>query len=685
MKKLYLLVAVWMITLQLADAQSCPYLTSTSLSSNSNTYYPPNQTNLTAGSSAIALGAVPTGYGGTPIAKGDMLLIIQMQGAQIKSDNSSLYGSNGSFGSGYLNNSSLYAGNMEYVVANSAVPVTGGTLNLKTPVVNTYKNSAYGTDGQYTYQIIRVQLYYNLTLTGTISAAPWNGTVGGVVMLYAINSLNFNGQTVTASGAGFRGGGGKQMGGASSLSSNDYMTSSSVNANGSKGEGIAGTPSYVWNGSSVTNTGYQGYPGGSMGRGAPGNAGGGGTDGNPSSNDQNSGGGGGSNGGYGGYGGNAWSSNKASGGIPGTTFGQVSASRLVMGGGGGAGTSNNGTGTPGSGAASSGANGGGLVMIIVPSGAITGTGTVSADGYSANNTVQNDAGGGGGAGGSVMIYAYGGGTTGLTVTANGGNGGSNETGGGDSHGPGGAGGGGFLYSNGNFASSSVAGGTAGYTSGNSSHYGATDGGNGAKVNNMSATAFAKPNFSCAILATDYIDLSAALKNDVVHLSWEATSAPTTEKFVVQKSSDGLHFSAIGSIQPQIPASAVDTYQYDDDGNFADMGTLYYRIVEVHTTGDSTYSKVIPVQTGSSQLEVFTAFPNPTAGAVTVKFSSSVAKTINLQLVNLQGAVLWQSQYFANAGVNTFSISKFSSLPDGLYLLAWKDGQNGGQAKVMVRH
>ncbi|HEY4334455.1 MAG TPA: hypothetical protein VGM89_01120, partial [Puia sp.] len=174
MKKLYLLVAVWMYSLQLVVAQTCPYLTSSTLSTNSNTYYPANQSSLTAGSSSISLGPVPAGYGSTPIAKGDMLLIIQMQGAQIKSDNSNLYGANGSNGNGYLSNSLLYAGRMEYVVANNAVPVTGGALSLKTAVVNTYKNSAFGTDGQYGYQIIRVQLYYDLQLTGTISATPWN-------------------------------------------------------------------------------------------------------------------------------------------------------------------------------------------------------------------------------------------------------------------------------------------------------------------------------------------------------------------------------------------------------------------------------------------------------------------------------------------------------------------------------
>lgn len=684
MNKLYFVVAVCLCSFHLALGQSCPYLTSSTLSTFPNTYYPGNQSTVAVGATTISLGAVASGYGSTPISKGDVLLIIQMQGAQFRSINNGAYGLNGASGNGYLVNANLTAGNMEYVVANNNVALTGGLLTLKTGTTKAYSISGYGTDGQYTYQIIRVPLYYDLQLTGTLTAPSWNGAAGGVLMLYVIDKLDFNGQTVTASGAGFRGGGGRQLSGSNGLSSSDYMTSYGSHANGQKGEGIAGTPAYVLNAGSVTFTGSEGYPGGSGARGAPGNAGGGGTDGNPTSNNENSGGGGGGNGGDGGGGGNTWSSNKSSGGKAGTAFGQVSAARLVMGGGGGAGTSNDGTGTPNNGAASSGASGGGLIMIIVPTGTIIGTGTVSADGSAGNATVQNDGAGGGGAGGSIMIYSSGGGQSGITASAVGGTGGTNQSGGGASHGPGGGGGGGVIYSNQAFASTSVTGGAAGFTAGGTSNYNATSGNSGTSVSNMSVGSFTKPNLSCAILATSYINLSASLNAGIVHLTWEATSESSTEKYIIERSTDGVNFEGIGTARPQVPASAVDTYQYEDNGNFINEGIIYYRIVEVQTTGNFVYSRIVPVQTSSSQQDVFTAFPNPTAGAVSIRFYSAAPKTMNLQLYNLQGAVLWQQEYSANEGVNTLSVGKFGTLPEGLYILSWKDGKTGGQVKVMVR-
>ena len=684
MNKLYFVVAVCLCSFHLALGQSCPSTFLSTLNSFPNTYYPAGQSNVAAGSRSIVLSGVPTGFGSTPISTGDVLLIIQMQGAQIRSINNGAYGANGGAGNGYLVNTSLLVGYMEYVVASNSVPLTGGTLSLGSGTVHAYQSSAFGSNGQYSYQVLRVPLYNNLQLTGAITAPAWNGAVGGVVMMYVDNNLNFNGQSVSASGAGFRGGGGRVLSGASGLSSADYMTTIGYNANGSKGEGIAGTPAYILSSGSVIYTNYEGYPGGSYARGGPGNAGGGGTDGNPSSNDQNSGGGGGSNGGAGGIGGNTWSSNIASGGKPGANFAQVAASRLIMGGGGGAGTTNNGTGTPGNGAASSGAAGGGIVMIIV-GGSISGSGTISVDGSDGNSTVQNDGSGGGGAGGSIMVFANGGGQSGITASAIGGGGGSNQSGGGASHGPGGGGGGGVIYSNQAFASASITGGAAGFTSGGTSNYGAASGSSGTLVSNMSVSAFANPNVSCVILATSYIDLSASYKDGNVHLTWEATSESNTDKYIIERSTDGSSFESIGTALPQTPASAVDTYKFDDNENLVNVGTVYYRIVEVKTSGATAYSRIVPVQTSSSsQQTVFTAFPNPTMGAVTVRFYSAAPKTMNLQLYNLQGAILWQQEYSANEGVNTLSIGKFGTLPEGLYILSWKDGQTGGQVKVIVR-
>jgi uncharacterized repeat protein (TIGR01451 family) len=325
-----------------------------------------------------------------------------------------------------------------------------------------------------------VPQYSSATVSGVARAAAWDGTSGGIIALDVAGTLNLSGGSVSAAGKGFRGGQGRSLTGGSG-SSSDYRFASSNNTGGSKGEGIVGTPRYVWDGLLGTDTGVEGYPSGSYGRGAPGTAGGGGTDGNPSTNDENSGGGGGGNGGDGGNGGNSWNSDLKAGGVGGASF-PASATRLTMGGGGGAGTGNNGAETTSSGAA-----GGGIVMIR--SGAISGSGTIDASGDNAQNsspTCCGDGAGGGGAGGSIIVTSSNAsGLSGITAWVKGGKGGNTllAT---SPHGPGGGGGGGIIYSNGSFGSTSVAGGANGTTS-SSSAYNAQPGSSGV-VNTTLTTA-----------------------------------------------------------------------------------------------------------------------------------------------------------------------------------------------------
>jgi uncharacterized repeat protein (TIGR01451 family) len=479
-----------------------------------NTYFPPSAAGaLAAGATTVKLGA---SSGSTkPIGVGDLLLIMQMQDALINSSNTGAYG-DGSAGDPATGSTNLQnTGLFEYVTATSAVPVGGGTLTFQGTaanggLLNSYAEAAYvaGTSGQQTFQIIRVPQYSSATLSSGLVPLAWNGSVGGVLALDVANQLTLGG-TVAADGLGFRGGGGRILAGGAGADT-DYRTLSSVATNASKGEGIAGTPFYLapatfTTTTTATSTGVEGLPNGSYSRGAPGNAGGGGTDGDPAANDFNSGGGAGGNGGAGGLGGYGWNSysslNTTDGGFGGSAF-PATTGAIVMGGGGGAGTTNNGSyyisatnngancGTTCTGIYSSGGAGGGIV--IVHTGSVASTGTITSNGQSTLSTL-NDSTGGGGSGGTIIFFANSGSLSGLTVSANGGNAGAAwpveppGTFSGQRHGPGGGGGGGVVLLSGTPASVSASGGANGNTDTAQDSYGATPGQTGISATNLVIT------------------------------------------------------------------------------------------------------------------------------------------------------------------------------------------------------
>jgi MYXO-CTERM domain-containing protein len=494
----------------------------------------------------------------TNLAQGDLLLIVQMQGATLSDvSDTAIYGAF-TLGS---------AGHYEFVGVEGVG--TGATANVITLACG-LKNG-YSRAGK--TQVIRIPQYTTLTInTGaSIVATPWNGTVGGVVAVHAETTVQLDGK-IDVSAQGFRGGA-APVAKTTTAAGTGVVIYRSANATltsaqggllgGLKGEGIAGYP-----GDGGTTAGYGDVATNPFGRGAPANAGGGG-------DSHNAGGGGGANapsgsgtawsgqgvmrdvaggvvgaaawllevatrtnsegGGRGGYsysdpadatqsglnvGPNpaanpVWGGDnrRQVGGLGGRPLANNPASQLFMGGGGGAGDGNNSVAGPGG-------NGGGLIFLIA--GAIAGNGIIQANGQVGGDAsglpnAASDAAGGGGGGGTVIVHAAS--ITGTpTISAKGGVGGNQtNSNGAEAEGPGGGGGGGYIaVSGGGTPTLSAAGALGGTTTrliGFPSN-GATAGNDGQTAGNASSFLYCGTDTpTTTITPTNFTDLADKLTNN----------------------------------------------------------------------------------------------------------------------------------------------------------------------------
>jgi hypothetical protein len=586
-----------------------------------NAYYP-GTANAAAGATTITVGAADSNGAATAIAAGNLLLVIQMQGADIHNSNSDNYGSDTGTGSGYLNNGDLTAGLYEFVTVTTGVTKTGGTIHITgggtgTGLINSYVTAAFGTNGQRTFQVVRVPQYTEAILSSGLTCGAWDGAAGGILAIDVNDQINLNGATVAVDGLGFRPGAGQILAGAggddcpTGTCNADYVNTTTNNFHGNKGEGIAGTPWYcVDNGGTVVSNGVEGYPNGSRARGAPGNAGGGGTDPDSSANDQNAGGGGGGNGGAGGNGGLSWYTEKVTGGLGGAAFAQASPCRIVMGGGGGSGDMNNDQGVTNAG---NGSAGGGIVIVRTRS--VAGTGTITANGAAAFNGTQNDGGGGGGAGGTVIVEELSQtlGLSGLTVQANGGTGGDTwdtepigDTGvdaTDNQHGPGGGGGGGVVYLSSAAASISVAGGAHGTTTTSATAYGSTSGAAGTSSTTLTASSIPGvfSGAQCTPTAVSLESFVARPHGNDVWLEWKTGFEVNNLGFNVYRAEDGepvrINPSLIAGTalktRPGKPLTAGWSYSWMDRPPGGNTFPQYY-LEDIDLGGNKTWHGPIGV-------------------------------------------------------------------------------------------
>ena len=184
---------------------------------------------------------------------GDYIMVIQMQGAAISTANAATYGTLTNLGGAGLYEQVLVRSVNQ---ATSTITIDAGCGGLR---------NAYSVAGH--TQVIKVAEYGALTVESgaSITAQPWDGSVGGVVAVRA-DSITVRG-SIDANGAGFRGGNGGNRGGygmAGDQTAYVGTTTGGSPVGAEKGEGIAGS-----------STDYD-TMGGRGGRGAPANGGGGG-------------------------------------------------------------------------------------------------------------------------------------------------------------------------------------------------------------------------------------------------------------------------------------------------------------------------------------------------------------------------------------------------------------------------
>lgn len=612
---------------------------------------------------------------------GELIMIIQMQGATISETNSSSYGSISNY-----NNSGKY----EFI---EVAGITGSTkIDLAAGL-----SKAYTSTGK--VQVIRVPRYQNFTVNnGTmVTSQTWNGSTGGIVAIEVNGTSTING-TIDVTGKGFRGGALEQR--ARFYGEHSDWRSTDDDDGAEKGESIAG---------------YQSdYTQGRYGRGAPANGGGGG-------NSHNASGGGGANGNNGvswnGKGNpdnsvanwtTAWNKESANfstntssgGGRGGYSFSNdndnplttgpnnitwdgdfrynvggyggrpldYSTGRIFMGGGGGAGDSNSGKGTAG-------ASGGGIIFLICSSN-VTGSGYLIANGNDATGVTGSsgwlDAPGGGGGGGTILVYSKTGSVSSLTIEAKGGKGGdwTNSFSTDEAEGAGGGGGGGYIsVTNPVGLTQSVAGGFQGSNNNsimsNFKPNGGTKGASGQIATNPPS-----PYTGVVALPIQLTSFSGIQEVSYINLQWITESEMNNNYFTVEKSRDGITYSQIGKVNGSGSSTSRKNYALTDKTPY--QGINYYRLSQTDFNGKSSSFQPIAVELkkyGASTTADPLVFPNPYTNKFSLRINTNADKTdTRIDISDVSGKVVFSQKSILVKGSNILNFNDPGNLAPGLYMM-----------------
>lgn len=160
---------------------------------------------------------------------------------------------------------------------------------------------------------------------------------------------------------------------------------------------------------------------------------------------------------------------------------------------------------------------------------------------------------------------------------------------------------------------------------------------------------------CLLLPIELTDFTGSQQGHAVKLEWTTASELNNDKFIIERSSNGDDFDAIGIVSGAGTTEIVHYYQFFDQAPAG--GINYYRLKQVDLDGAFTYSQMIVVEV-SGEASYLKIYPNPSNGLCTIMNTDGSSEIV---MLNELGEVVYTIT--GNANITHINIGQ---LPAGMY-------------------
>ncbi len=171
----------------------------------------------------------------------------------------------------------------------------------------------------------------------------------------------------------------------------------------------------------------------------------------------------------------------------------------------------------------------------------------------------------------------------------------------------------------------------------------------------------------SLLPVTLLNFKATKQDSKVLLNWETASEINSNKFVVQRSKDGVDYSTIKQLVAAGSSNTLKRYSTEDLQPL--QGWNYYRIQLMDKDGSFIYSKV-----GAVNFDLKTGFavvyPNPTKGNIRLQIENGVSRLLTYKLFDSYGKLV-----FANTITSNETNIRIGKLAAGSYYLKIIDQNN----------
>ncbi len=183
------------------------------------------------------------------------------------------------------------------------------------------------------------------------------------------------------------------------------------------------------------------------------------------------------------------------------------------------------------------------------------------------------------------------------------------------------------------------------------------------------------------LPINLVDFTVSEKTGNALINWSTSVEIINREFVIERSLDGTHFTAIGTTKPSLTAFSKKAYSFTD-WNIGSLGVnkIFYRLRQLDKDGSATVSRIVALTIKGSKLFALKIIGNPATSFLTVEISGNNDK-VQLGIRDVNGRSLSLSSTYNGNGFVSLPIS---NLKPGIYFLVAETGEGQKTLKFIKK-
>jgi hypothetical protein len=179
------------------------------------------------------------------------------------------------------------------------------------------------------------------------------------------------------------------------------------------------------------------------------------------------------------------------------------------------------------------------------------------------------------------------------------------------------------------------------------------------------------------LPVTWLTFDGSYLGEAILLSWSTGSEENNSHFELERSSDGLEWMAINTIDGNGTSSEINRYKSYDENPYPTIN--YYRLKQVDFDGQFDQSKTIVLSKAGTNNTNLNVFPNPAQDYITVSWSK-VAGNGTLEVTNLNGQVLQSIVTDRLGNMHRFDLTNYDQ---GIYFVRFATDKYTSTKKIVI--